>query len=95
MEHFDMVSMEEIRHLGLLSKLELTDQELRKYESQIEEIIRYLNILDRLSLDEIEPVQSTIKFSELRKDYVETFQGDALKNVKHRRDAFIKGPRMS
>jgi Asp-tRNA(Asn)/Glu-tRNA(Gln) amidotransferase C subunit len=41
MEHFDMVSMEEIRHLGLLSKLELTDQELRKYESQIEEIIRY------------------------------------------------------
>jgi aspartyl-tRNA(Asn)/glutamyl-tRNA(Gln) amidotransferase subunit C len=90
-----MVSKEEIRHLGQLSKLELTDQELRKYESQIEEIIRYLDVLDRLSLDEIEPVQSTIKVSELRKDNVETFQGDPLKNVKYRKDAFIKGPRIS
>jgi aspartyl-tRNA(Asn)/glutamyl-tRNA(Gln) amidotransferase subunit C len=90
-----MVSKEEIRHLGQLSKLELTDQELQKYESQIEEIIRYLDVLDRLSLDEIEPVQSTIKVSELRKDNVEPFQGDALKNVKYRKDAFIKGPRIS
>ena len=90
-----MVSKEEIRHLGQLSKLELTDQELRKYESQIEEIIRYLDVLDRLSLDEIEPVQSTIKISELRKDNAETFQGDTLKNVKYRKDDFIKGPRMS
>ena len=90
-----MVSKEEIRHLGQLSKLELTDQELRKYESQIEEIIRYLDVLDRLSLDEIEPVQSTIKVSELRKDNVETFQGDALKNVRYRKDDFIKGPRIS
>jgi aspartyl-tRNA(Asn)/glutamyl-tRNA(Gln) amidotransferase subunit C len=95
MEIFDMVSKEEIRHLGQLSKLELTDQELQKYESQIEEIIRYLDVLDRLSLDEIEPVQSTIKVSELRKDNVETFQGDALKNVKYRKDAYIKGPRIS
>ena len=90
-----MVSKEEIRHLGQLSKLELTDQELQKYESQIEDIIRYLDVLDRLSLDEIEPVQSTIKVSELRKDNVETFHGDALKNVKYRKDAFIKGPRIS
>ena len=90
-----MVFKEEIRHLGELSKLEFTDQELRKYESQIEEIIRYLDVLDRLSLDEIEPVQSTIKVSKLRKDNVETFQGDALKNVKYRKDAFIKGPRIS
>jgi aspartyl-tRNA(Asn)/glutamyl-tRNA(Gln) amidotransferase subunit C len=90
-----MVSKEEIRHLGQLSKLELTDQELRKYESQIEEIIRYLDVLDRLSLDEIEPVQSTIKVSKLRKDNVETFQEEALKNVKYRKDAFIKGPRIS
>ncbi len=90
-----MISKEEIRHLGQLSKLELTDQELRKYESQIEEIIRYLDVLDRLSLAEIEPVQLTIKVSELRKDNVETFQGDALKNVKYRKDAFVKGPRIS
>jgi aspartyl-tRNA(Asn)/glutamyl-tRNA(Gln) amidotransferase subunit C len=95
MEHFGMVSKEEIRHLGLLSKLELTDQELEKYQSQIEEIIRYLDVLDSLSLNQIEPTRSTKKFSELRKDYVDAFQGNALKNVKYRKDEFIKGPRMA
>lgn len=90
-----MVSKEEIRHLGLLSKLELTDQELEKYQSQIEEIIRYLDVLDSLSLNQIEPTRSTKKFSELRKDYVDAFQGNALKNVKYRKDEFIKGPRMA
>ena len=29
-----MVSKEEIRHLGELSKLELSDQEIGKYQSQ-------------------------------------------------------------
>jgi aspartyl-tRNA(Asn)/glutamyl-tRNA(Gln) amidotransferase subunit C len=89
-----MVSKEEIRHLALLSKLELTDQELGQYQSQIEDIIRYLDILDSLSLNEIEPTYSTKKFSELRKDCFEAFQGDALKNAKYRKDDFIKGPRL-
>jgi aspartyl-tRNA(Asn)/glutamyl-tRNA(Gln) amidotransferase subunit C len=89
-----MVSKEEIRHLALLSKLELTDQELGQYQSQIEDIIRYLDILDSLSLNEIEPTYSTKKFCELRQDRFEAFQGDALKNAKYRKDDFIKGPRL-
>lgn len=89
-----MVSKEEIRHLGQLSKLELTDQELGKYQSQIEEIITYLDVLDSLSLNEIEPTPSTKKFSELRKDCLKAFEGNAL-NVKYRKDGFIKGPRMA
>jgi aspartyl-tRNA(Asn)/glutamyl-tRNA(Gln) amidotransferase subunit C len=94
MEHMGMVSKEEIRHLGQLSKLELTDQELEKYQSQIEEIITYLDVLDSLSLNEIEPTHSTKKFSELRKDCLKAFEGNAL-NVKYRKDGFIKGPRMA
>jgi aspartyl-tRNA(Asn)/glutamyl-tRNA(Gln) amidotransferase subunit C len=94
MEHMGMVSKEEIRRLGQLSKLELTDQELGKYQSQIEEIITYLDVLDSLSLNEIEPTHSTKKFSELRKDCLKAFEGNAL-NVKYRKDGFIKGPRMA
>lgn len=90
-----MVSKEEILHLGQLSKLELTDLELGKYQSQIEEIITYLDELDSLSLNPIEPMHSTKKFSELRKDCLKAFKGNALKNVKYRKDGFIKGPRMA
>jgi Asp-tRNA(Asn)/Glu-tRNA(Gln) amidotransferase C subunit len=34
-----MVSKDEIKHLGWLSRLELTDKDLDRYVSQIDEII--------------------------------------------------------
>jgi aspartyl-tRNA(Asn)/glutamyl-tRNA(Gln) amidotransferase subunit C len=51
-----MVSNDEIKHLGWLSRLELTDGEIIKYSYQIKEIIRYLDKLDSISLAEIEPL---------------------------------------
>ena len=90
-----MVSREEIKHLGWLSKLELTEEEISKYTLQIEEIIGYLNKLDNISLSHIESVRSRKNISELRKDRVEPFKGDPLEDSKNRKDGFIKGPRLS
>jgi aspartyl-tRNA(Asn)/glutamyl-tRNA(Gln) amidotransferase subunit C len=90
-----MVSREEIKHLGRLSKLELTEEEISRYTLQIEEIIGYLNKLDSISLSQIESVRSRKNISELRKDHVEPFKGDPLEGSKNRKDGFIKGPRLS
>lgn len=93
-ENSVMVSKDEIKHLGWLSRLELTDEELTRYASQIKEIIRYLDKLDSISLVEIEPLYSEKEFSELRKDQAEPFRGDALELAKKNKDGFVKGPRM-
>jgi aspartyl-tRNA(Asn)/glutamyl-tRNA(Gln) amidotransferase subunit C len=90
-----MVSRDEIKHLGWLSRLELTEEEISKYTLQIEDIIGYLDKLDSISLSEIEPVRSRKNISELRKDRIESFKGDPLKGSKNRKDGFIKGPRLS
>ena len=90
-----MVSRDEIKHLGWLSRLELTEEEISKYTLQIEEIIGYLDKLDSISLSEIEPVRSRKKIFELRKDWIESFKGDPLESSKNRKDGFIKGPRLS
>jgi aspartyl-tRNA(Asn)/glutamyl-tRNA(Gln) amidotransferase subunit C len=90
-----MVSREEIKHLGWLSKLELTEEEISKYTLQIEEIIGYLNKLDNISLSQIESVRSRKNISELRKDRVEPFKADPLEGSKNKKDGFIKGPRLS
>jgi aspartyl-tRNA(Asn)/glutamyl-tRNA(Gln) amidotransferase subunit C len=89
-----MISKDEIKHLGWLSRLELTEEEISKYALQIKEIVGYLDKLDSISLTEIEPVRSKKKISELRKDHVEPFTGDALEGSKNRKDGFIKGPRL-
>jgi len=89
-----MISNDEIKHLGWLSRLELTDEEIERYAFQIEEVIKYLNKLDSISLSEVEPVRLKKKISELRKDDVKPFEGDALEVAKNRKNGFVKGPRM-
>ncbi|MFZ0223454.1 MAG: Asp-tRNA(Asn)/Glu-tRNA(Gln) amidotransferase subunit GatC [Candidatus Nitrosopolaris sp.] len=68
-----MVSKDEIKHLGWLSRLELTDKDLDRYVSQIDEIIRYFDKLDTVSVVGSEPASSMKKVSELRKDDIHMF----------------------
>jgi len=90
-----MISKDELRHLGWLSRLELTESELDKYASRIDEIISYFDKLDMISLTESEPARSIRKVSELRNDNIHAFEGDPLEFSKNRKDGFVKGPRIA
>lgn len=59
------VSLEEVRHLAALSEINLSDEELTALTTDIDSIIDYINQLDELDTDGIEP----------------TFQLTGLKNV--------------
>jgi aspartyl-tRNA(Asn)/glutamyl-tRNA(Gln) amidotransferase subunit C len=88
-----MVTKEEIKHLGWLSRIELSDDELEKYTSQIEQIIGYLDTLDKIELEKAEPIKPRKKYADLRPDESHAFGEDAL-GTKNRKDGFVKGPRM-
>jgi aspartyl-tRNA(Asn)/glutamyl-tRNA(Gln) amidotransferase subunit C len=88
-----MVTKEEIKHLGWLSRIELSDDELAKYTSQIEQIIAYLDTLDKIELEKAEPIKARKKYADLRPDESHVFGTDAL-GTTNRKDGFVKGPRM-
>ena len=44
-----------MKHLAWLSRLDLTNDEIGKYHTEIEKIIEYLDRLDSISLSEVEP----------------------------------------
>jgi aspartyl-tRNA(Asn)/glutamyl-tRNA(Gln) amidotransferase subunit C len=88
-----VVTIEEVKHLGWLAKLEMSDSELQRYTGQIEEIVNYLNKLDTMPIEQVEPIMLKKKFSELRKDTPETFEDRVLGTV-YMKDGFVKGPRM-
>jgi aspartyl-tRNA(Asn)/glutamyl-tRNA(Gln) amidotransferase subunit C len=90
-----MISKDEIRHLGWLSRLELTDSELDRYATQIDEIISYFDKLDNVSLTGSDPARSIKKVSELRNDNINVFEGDPLEFSINRKDGFVKGPRIA
>jgi aspartyl-tRNA(Asn)/glutamyl-tRNA(Gln) amidotransferase subunit C len=89
-----MVTKEEVKHLGWLARIELTDEELARYTSQIEEIVKYLDKLDTIPLEQIKPIVARKKFADLRPDEPADFRGEVL-GTKYRKDGFVKGPRMT
>jgi aspartyl/glutamyl-tRNA(Asn/Gln) amidotransferase C subunit len=90
-----MVSKEIITYLCRLSKLEITEEELIKYELQVEEIIKYLDKLDSVTLSDIEPIFLERNFYQLREDNAKSFEPDPLGYSKNRKDSFVKGPRIT
>lgn len=88
-----MVTKDEVKHLGWLSRIELSDDELEKYTSQIEQIVAYLDTLDTIELEKAEPIRARKKFADLRPDEAQAFGSDALPTP-NRKDGFVKGPRM-
>lgn len=87
------VTKDQVKHLGWLSRIELSDDELARYAGQIETIIKYLDKLDTVPLQEVKPVVARKKFSDLRDDIAVEFEVDSL-GTSYRKEGFVKGPRM-
>jgi aspartyl-tRNA(Asn)/glutamyl-tRNA(Gln) amidotransferase subunit C len=88
-----MVSKDEIKHLGWLARLDLSEEELLKYESQIDRIIQHFDILDGLTLDILEPTYFTKSVRNLRLDQAKDFGENVLPKTRNRKDGYLKGPK--
>lgn len=53
-----MISDEEIRHLAELSSLTMSDEELKARKVDLEQTLRYIDQLNELSVEGIEPTYS-------------------------------------
>jgi aspartyl-tRNA(Asn)/glutamyl-tRNA(Gln) amidotransferase subunit C len=88
------VTKEQVSHLGWLSRLDLSEEEIERYAGQIEQIIKYLDKLDSMSLTDAEAVSIEKDISELRDDIPVEFDKDPF-GTTHRKDGYVKGPRMT
>lgn len=89
-----MVTIEQVKHLAWLSRLELTNDEIEKYHIEIEKIIGYLDRLDSVSLSDVEPRHYERRVSEFRDDIIYDNQTDLSKTTKYSKEGYVKGPRM-
>jgi aspartyl-tRNA(Asn)/glutamyl-tRNA(Gln) amidotransferase subunit C len=83
-----------VKHLAWLSRLDLTNDEIEKYHTEIEKIIRYLDRLDSISLSDVEPRHYERRVSEFRDDIIYDNQMDLSKTTKYSKEGYVKGPRM-
>jgi len=89
-----MLSREEILHIAQLAKLELTENEINKYLPQLSEILKYVEKLNEISTDNIEPTSHAIQ--DLKNRYQDEKTSErtltneqVLKNAKETKDGYV------
>jgi aspartyl-tRNA(Asn)/glutamyl-tRNA(Gln) amidotransferase subunit C len=55
MKKISNLSEEEVKHVAKLAKLTLTEEEIKKFQSQLSEVLAYMDVLKKLETKEIEP----------------------------------------
>lgn len=89
-----MISIEELKYLAEISKINLTDDEINKFPQQLNKTIEYIDILEELASDDSNVLDlQEMKFDELRDDVVR--MSEELRITKNlTEDGFLRGPKM-
>lgn len=89
------LSREEILHLARLAKLKLTEEEVKKFQTQLSSILDYVSQLNKVETKNLEPVSQITGLKDVtRYDEISgsrsLSQEEALKNAPNKKDGLIK-----
>ena len=91
------VTIKDVEHIAKLAKLEFTDAEKEKFTHQLNQILEYVEQMNKLDTSHVEPLSHVIELSNVfRVDEVK--QGvsteEALKNAPSKTEEFFKVPKV-
>ena len=91
------VSKEDVKHIANLSKLNLTDEELDKYTTDLSNIVDFANELSNINVDGVKPTAHILDIKNVfRKDEVDASydREEILKNAPSRDAGCISVPKV-
>jgi aspartyl-tRNA(Asn)/glutamyl-tRNA(Gln) amidotransferase subunit C len=91
------VTIKDVEHIAKLAKLEYSDAEKEKFTHQLNQILEYVEQMNKLDTSRIEPLSHVIELNNVfRADEVK--QGvsteEALKNAPSKTEEFFKVPKV-
>ncbi len=91
------IERDDVLHIAKLSKLQLNEEEISMYSDQLSDILTYIEKLDELDTDGVEPTMNIVgKTNAFREDVIlESLPVDvALKNAPEVEDNHFAVPRV-
>ncbi len=91
------VTNDEVKHIAKLAKLEFNDEEIIKYRDDLNKILEYVDKLNELDTENIEPLSHPIEgFNVFREDELgeSVDTEDALKNAPESTSKYFKVPKV-
>ena len=92
-----MIDAAQVRHIARLSRLKLSDEEIRLFSKQLAEILAYMRQLERVETEGVEPMAHPFPLTNVLRDDQphETFTAEqALANAPERAGDFFKVPKI-
>ena len=56
-----MITKEQVKHIATLARIQLTEQEIEKFQKDFSSILEYFRILDALDVSGVEPMTHSIR----------------------------------
>ena len=91
------ISRQEVEHVALLARLELTEEEIETYTGQLNSILDYATKLEKLDTEQVQPTAHAVPiYNVLREDEVKVgvSQEEALTNAPEAEDGFFRVPKI-
>ena len=86
-----------IKHIAEISRLNLTESEIKEFLPQLKEILAAFSKIKQVNTDKIKPSYHVVEIKNaLREDSPKKCLDNetALKNTKHKKDGYFMGPKV-
>jgi aspartyl-tRNA(Asn)/glutamyl-tRNA(Gln) amidotransferase subunit C len=91
------ITPEQVDYVALLGRLALEEEERKKYQAQLDDILKYMDMLAEVDTDEVEPMAGPVElYTPLREDVVKPslVPEDALANAPARTGTSFRVPKV-
>jgi aspartyl-tRNA(Asn)/glutamyl-tRNA(Gln) amidotransferase subunit C len=91
------VTLKDVEHIAKLARLEFTQEEMEKFTHQLNEILAYMEQLNKLDTTNVEPLSHVIELNNVfRRDEVKPglTTEEALRNAPSKTEKFFKVPKV-
>lgn len=89
-----MVSKDELRHLGWISRINLSEEEIETFHHQLDDTIKYIDVLETFDSENLTLDYLEVDFSNLREDKTIAFTRDLIPKSSLAQEGCVKGPKM-
>lgn len=89
-----LVSKDELKHLGWISRINLSEEEIETFHHQLGDTIKYIDVLETLDSENLNLDSLEIDFSNLREDKTLEFTKDLIPKSVPAQESYVKGPKM-
>ncbi|MEM0473533.1 MAG: Asp-tRNA(Asn)/Glu-tRNA(Gln) amidotransferase subunit GatC [Candidatus Aenigmatarchaeota archaeon] len=84
-----------VEHIAAVARLHLTEEEKKKYASQLEDILQVFKQIDDVNTENVNPSFHPIEIkNRFRDDEEKKTEWDPLANTKHKEEGYFKGPKI-